>query len=68
MNGRETYERRVLGTFTAGGIQPGTGLLSAVCKTVSDPPPPHSSAERLSHEGLAGVAYLGACEEKVIGG
>ena len=49
--------------ITAGGTQPGTGPLSAVCRTVSDPPPPHSSVERLSREGLAGVAHLGACRE-----
>ena len=49
--------------ITAGGTQPGTGPLSAVCRTVSDPPPLYSSVERLSHEGLAGVAHLGACRE-----
>ena len=59
-----TYERRAASAFTTGGFQPGTGPLSAVCRTVSDPPPLYSSVERLSHEGLAGVAHLGACREK----
>ena len=63
MTGGLTREERE-SAYTAGGIQPGTGPLSAVCRTVSDPPPLYSSAERLSHGGLAGVAHLGACRDQ----